>query len=143
MKENTHIGVYGVVEQDGKVLMIKKTRGAYKGQYDLPGGGIKFRESIEDALRREFMEEVGVEIETIKALENSCKTSIWNNNADDVETHHIGMYYRVTIKPGQAVKTEPDGHDSAGCEWIEKDQLTDTPVASILIPILALIQCTK
>lgn len=136
MKENTHIGVYGIVEQDGKILMIKKKRGTYKDHYDLPGGGIKFRESIEDALKREFMEEVGAKIATMKPLTNTAKTSIWDNNADDVETHHIGLYYLVTLTPGQTIES-PEAH--ASCEWIEKSALADTPIASILESVMPLL----
>lgn len=132
MKENTHIGVYGIVEQDGKILVIHKTRGPYKGCYDLPGGGIEFRESIEDALRREFMEEVGAEIASMRPYTNTSKTSIWNNNADDVETHHLGMYYFVTLKDPTIIKETPDGHDSAGCEWVAKDVLKQSKLASII-----------
>ena len=35
----THIGAYGILIRDGKIALIKKARGGYKGKYDLPGGG--------------------------------------------------------------------------------------------------------
>ena len=49
--KSKHIGCYGVVYNDeGEVLLIKKARGAYKGQFDLPGGGIEYGETAEETL---------------------------------------------------------------------------------------------
>ena len=41
----THIGAYGILIRDGKIALIKKARGGYKGKYDLPGGGIEHTET--------------------------------------------------------------------------------------------------
>jgi len=47
--ERFHVGAYGILIKDGKILLIKKSRGAYKGMYDLPGGGIEFGERYQSA----------------------------------------------------------------------------------------------
>ena len=57
-----NFGVYGICIKDDQVLVIKKGRGPYKGLYDLPGGRIEFGEKAEEALRREFEEEVSVAV---------------------------------------------------------------------------------
>ena len=38
MKER--IGAYGVIIQNGKIALVRKANGGYKGKLDLPGGGI-------------------------------------------------------------------------------------------------------
>lgn len=38
MNKKIYIGVYGIILNEGKILLIKKARGPYKGMYDLPGG---------------------------------------------------------------------------------------------------------
>ena len=38
MKEMNHFGVYGVCIREGRILCIRKTRGPYRGRFDLPGG---------------------------------------------------------------------------------------------------------
>lgn len=43
-------------------------RGAYPGKWGLPGGGLEPEERMEDALRREVREELGVELATIEPL---------------------------------------------------------------------------
>jgi len=48
----THLGVYGIVKHDNKLLLIKKAEGPYTNLYNLPGGGVEFGETPEQALTR-------------------------------------------------------------------------------------------
>jgi 8-oxo-dGTP pyrophosphatase MutT (NUDIX family) len=53
------VGVLGlVVDEAGRVLLVEHS---YRHGWYLPGGGVKRREALDDALRRELREEVGVE----------------------------------------------------------------------------------
>jgi len=65
LPKQEHSGVYGVAIKDDKILMIKKSRGPYIGMYDLPGGRMEEGESMEEGLRREFVEEVDCKISEI------------------------------------------------------------------------------
>jgi 8-oxo-dGTP diphosphatase len=61
-KTSTHIfrlGVFGVIEQRGKVLLARRRD---IGWWNLPGGGMEVGETVDDALRREIHEEVGIEV---------------------------------------------------------------------------------
>ena len=42
MKEMKHLGAYGLIVKDGKIALIRKSRGAYTGKLDVPGGTIEF-----------------------------------------------------------------------------------------------------
>ena len=57
-------------DRDGRYLLCKMPadRGVFPGQWGLPGGGIEDGERMEEALRREMREEVGLEIEDIRPL---------------------------------------------------------------------------
>lgn len=70
MSPNHHrIIVVGLVwNNEGRLLLCKMAsdRGVFPGQWGLPGGGIELDETMEDALRRELGEELGIEIDTIK-----------------------------------------------------------------------------
>src|SRR6185436_7762309 len=53
-----------VMDAAGRILLCRMApdRGVFPGQWALPGGGVEPGERIEEALRREVREELGVEI---------------------------------------------------------------------------------
>ncbi len=56
------IGAYGICIKDDKILLSQKKSGPYKGLWGLPGGRIEPGEDPQEALIREFAEEVGIKI---------------------------------------------------------------------------------
>lgn len=52
----------------GRLLLIRRAKEPSAGKLGVPGGFIDFGESVEDGLRREVREEVGVEIEQLRFL---------------------------------------------------------------------------
>jgi ADP-ribose pyrophosphatase YjhB (NUDIX family) len=53
------IGVFAVIESAGKVLLARRRD---IGWWNLPGGGMEDGETVDEALRREVREEVGLNI---------------------------------------------------------------------------------
>ena len=118
-----HIGVYGVIIKDEKIALIKKNGGGYHGKLDLPGGGMEYGESALDTLKRELMEEAGIEVNDAK-LENVYTNTIkWQMTEDTIEDlYHIGIIYSVTSFQNE-LKKEADGIDSDGSDWYEIKKL--------------------
>lgn len=54
------IGVFAIIEVDGQFLLAKRRD---IGWWNLPGGGVEPGESVDEAIRREVMEEVGIDFE--------------------------------------------------------------------------------
>lgn len=138
-RQHRHIGVYGVCIVDGHVLLVHKARGPYTGLLDLPGGGIEFGEAPEAALRREFIEETGIIIDTPLLLcVSSNQVHYVASDGVPEELHHFGLIYSVSVAPHEqighdsgmilpAIKSLPDGQDSGGAIWIPLNSLdTDT-----------------
>ena len=126
---DTHVGSYGVIIHDGKIALIKKARGGYKGLYDLPGGGIEHDETPLEALTRELMEEIGVSIVKAELLDAVSKTFKWDVNDELIQDlHHIGILYTVEIE-GNELKTDADGLDSLGGEWKDIDKVKEEDVS--------------
>ena len=62
-------GVVGVAVRDGRMLVIRRSRSVVAPLvYCFPGGGIELNESEEEALVREFREEVGVAVRPLRRL---------------------------------------------------------------------------
>ena len=49
-----------VLNPRGEVLLIQRRNEPFKGHYALPGGFVDIGETVEDACRRELLEETGV-----------------------------------------------------------------------------------
>lgn len=138
MKEfkNKHIGAYGVMIDDGKIALIRKSRGGYKGKLDLPGGGLEHGELPIDAVKREILEEVGVEVDHIELLDVSSVCFKWNLDEEAVEDlHHIGIFYTVEFSDNH-LKKEADGQDSLGAEWYEINNLKKEELSPFTILVL-------
>ena len=55
------IRVAGLLIHQGSILMVEQGRGDER-YWLLPGGGVKFGETLQDGLRREFQEELGMRV---------------------------------------------------------------------------------
>ncbi|MFD0676340.1 MULTISPECIES: NUDIX hydrolase [unclassified Paenibacillus] len=121
MNKHTHLGVYGVLVKDNRMLLIKKARGPHTGKWDLPGGSVEFGEEPYRTLQREFLEETG-----ISELRGTIRTAvsytlIYPYKQDELEElHHIGIIYDVElIDDNFVLKTDGDDQDSLGARWVD------------------------
>jgi 8-oxo-dGTP diphosphatase len=61
-------GVQGILARDGRVLLALRAREPRRGHWDLPGGFLHETEGAADGLRREFLEETGLEVEPVELM---------------------------------------------------------------------------
>ena len=59
-------GVKAIIIYKNQILLIKNTYGDRR--WNVPGGGVNNDESLEDAIRREVYEEVGIKVEKITPI---------------------------------------------------------------------------
>lgn len=64
---NTASAVAALIEIPAAgVLLVKRNHEPRKGMLDVPGGFVNYRESLENALRREIREELSIELQSIE-----------------------------------------------------------------------------
>lgn len=141
MNKYTHLGVYGILIENNKVLLIKKARGPHKGKWDLPGGTIEFGEEPYTTLIREFEEETGITSMEGTIYGAKSYTMIYPYQDDELEElHHIGIIYSVTLlHDSYTLNVTGDGQDSDGARWFEASELNQleiTPFAEEVYQLL-------
>lgn len=57
------VGVGGIVLHQGKVLLVRRGKQPGFGKWSIPGGMVEFGETLQDAIKREILEECGIEVE--------------------------------------------------------------------------------
>lgn len=124
MKNRYRIAVRGIVEVEGKFLILKRTKPA-RGERDfweLPGGGQDFGESPQEALIRELDEETGLSVIVGQPV---C---VWHHlRPDNVQI--IGMTFKC-----KAMSTEIRlSEEHSEYAWVTKDELASYKVFPELI----------
>ena len=111
---NTEIrGAVSVIEKDGKHFMIKQSKSKpLSGQWRHPGGSLESDEKPVDGLKREVMEETGMEIELID------EKPIVILKADYVDCYF--GFFRARFK-GSGLKI--DEKEIADFGWFTMDQI--------------------
>ncbi len=137
MENTRHLGVYGLIIENDKILLVKKSRGAYTSKYDLPGGSIEHKELPIDTLKREIKEETNLEIEKATILTADSVVVKWEFLGKMQCMHHIGIIYDVKVKKGK-VKTDSDGLDSLGAKYIPIKNLKKDDISPLTYNVLKL-----
>jgi 8-oxo-dGTP pyrophosphatase MutT (NUDIX family) len=131
-----NLRVYGIVINDqGEVLLSHERRNKVEF-IKFPGGGVELGEGILDALKREFIEELGVHIDSARLfyLNEFYQASVFKT-----EDQIISFYYLVTLKLNEiivGVINKPVGSmDSSDFERVEWLALTDLTPDQMTFPI--------
>ena len=130
-KEWRHLGAYGLIVQDENMALIRKSRGAYKGKLDVPGGTIEHGERPEVTLVREIKEELDADVKEFKLFDAESVIVDWNYDGEDLNMHHLGIFYIVTLE-NDTLKSDGDGLDSLGANWYPIDELKKEDVSPLV-----------
>ena len=98
------IAVDGILIKNGKILLIKRKNEPFKGKWALPGGFVEYGERVEDAILREFEEEVGLKAKIRKLL------GVYSKPDRDPRGHVISIVFLLDAE-GEA-KAGDDASDA-------------------------------
>lgn len=135
MKEMNHFGVYGVCIREGRLLCIRKTRGPYRGRFDLPGGTPEEGESLVETLRREMLEETGFQV---SAIHKNTIRDVFVTVSEIARVHHEFVLFTIDVeeKGAQTVEdfvTSEEKNDSKGTVWVPLEEVSLTNASPLVI----------
>ncbi|HKV04675.1 MAG TPA: NUDIX hydrolase [Candidatus Acidoferrales bacterium] len=67
--ERPIVGVGGVVISRGRALLIRRGGPPLEGQWSIPGGTLEVGETLLEGVRRELVEETGIEVRVLDLVE--------------------------------------------------------------------------
>lgn len=108
-----------VIRDDGKVLAIKRRD---NGAWVQPGGVVELDEDPRDTVRREVLEETGVQVET------GPLTGVYKNMKRGV----ISLVFRCTVVSGEPHATA----EAAEVAWLSPEQLAEVMDEAFAVRLL-------
>jgi 8-oxo-dGTP pyrophosphatase MutT (NUDIX family) len=107
--------VAAVISRNGKVLLCQRPlHKRHGGLWELPGGKLEPTEDDEAGARRELLEELGLELETIEPAE--------------LEVADPDSPFLIAFVPVRT-RGEPEAREHIALMWATPDELTALPLA--------------
>ncbi len=114
----------GIAMEDGKVLLCEAKGGS--STY-LPGGHIEFGESGKEALKREIMEELGIDAQVGDFI-----TAVENMFMQHGKPHHeVNLVFGMTIPKGSDIKSKEDWISFKWCEIEDISSANLLPISMV------------
>lgn len=99
----------------GRLLLIRRGNPPFQGQYALPGGFVEVGETVEDACRRELLEETGIRAGKLKLI------GVYSDPGRDPRGHTVAPAFLTRVRSA----TAKAGDDAAAAEWISNWKTLD------------------
>ncbi|MCA9329674.1 NUDIX hydrolase [Candidatus Saccharibacteria bacterium] len=115
-----------IISSDDKVLLGKT--GAYEGLWVVPGGGIEDGETKEDAMRREVMEETGLDVsdadtKIVPGVHSGQSEKTLRDSGERVLVKMRFFDFEVRFKKPASQINASAKDDFVEAEWFSKNEL--------------------
>lgn len=115
-----------LINDDGEILVSDEII-AGKKYTKLPGGGVEYGEGIEDALKREALEELGQPVEIVRHI---YTTGFFVHSAFNPADQVISVYYHVRLLEAPRFRVARkkfdfnlEEHQTESFRWVSLDKI--------------------
>ncbi|MBI1791592.1 MAG: NUDIX hydrolase [Acidobacteria bacterium] len=124
------LGVGAIILDGDRVLLVERGKPPQQGLWSLPGGAVETGETLDAAVRREILEETGLEIEPLSVVE--VFERITRDAAGAVEYHYVLIDYLCRVTGGALEARD----DAARVEWVPRAALASRRITAGTIPVI-------
>jgi len=111
------LGVGALIFEGAKILLVERAKEPLKGYWSLPGGILETGEKLEAAIRREVLEETGLEVEPLSIFE--IFERIMPDAGGRPEYHYVLIDYLCRPTGGRLQAAS----DVSRAEWVAEQNL--------------------
>jgi 8-oxo-dGTP diphosphatase len=115
--EHPLIGVGAVIVSGGRALLVRRASEPLRGEWSVPGGLLELGEKLRDGVRREALEETGLEVEPGEVLD--VFDSIFTDPLGRTQYHYVLIDYLCRPLAGEARAAS----DVSDVRWVGAEAL--------------------
>ena len=107
------VAVAVIINEDDQIFISRRSAEQHQGnKWEFPGGKVKQNEDVEDALRREIKEELGIDIQS-------------QTHLLDITHEYESKTVKLEVFEIREWLGEPSGLEGQPTRWIKRDELND------------------
>jgi 8-oxo-dGTP diphosphatase len=116
------VGVGAIIRDGPHIVLIRRNQEPAIGRWTFPGGVVELGETVHDAIRREVLEETGLEVEVADLI--LIVDRILHDDAGRIQYHYVILDF-LASPVGGALRP---GDDSGDARWVSLSELDDLEV---------------
>lgn len=124
------LGVGALIIRDDEIVLVERGREPLKGEWSLPGGVVEVGERLEEAARREVMEETSLDVEPVAVVE--IFERIMSDGEQRPEYHYVLIDYLCEVRGGELRA----GDDVSRAEWVRQGDLERYTLTAGTLPVI-------
>ena len=124
------VAVGGVVIKEDRVLLVRRGKPPSEGEWAIPGGSVELGETLQEAVRREILEETGISIRVGEPVH------IFDDVRRD-EAGHIRFHYVILDFSGEFLSGEVRAADDArDARWVSPAEFSQLNINTNTIKLM-------
>jgi 8-oxo-dGTP diphosphatase len=119
-----------LIIEGNRILLVERGREPLKGYWSLPGGILEVGETLDQAIRREVLEETGLIIEPLEVVE--LFERIMPDAEGRTEYHYLLVDYLCCVTGGELSAAD----DASRAEWFVREDLPSLKLTQGTLPVI-------